>query len=211
MPRLNPGRRGLAGQVVPAHLPVRRAEPDRHLGHEARRPRAIPGRVPADLDPRAGGLGLRAPAPAGDRGRQVLPDPRMNHEHPRHGWGLYYMLTGRKHSRPDLDAPPTPERLPRPRRLVSRLAAGPGASRRPLPCRAGTGSTTCRTTTPASGPGSSAGVQPWLVIADGRADRLGASPGGSGRSLRRPARGPRGPAPGLDRGPRAWGEAGADV
>ena len=30
----------------------------------------------------------------------------MNHPHPRHGWGLYYMLTGRRHNRPDLDAPP---------------------------------------------------------------------------------------------------------
>ncbi len=30
----------------------------------------------------------------------------MRHEHPRHGWGLYYMLTRRKHPRPDLDALP---------------------------------------------------------------------------------------------------------
>ncbi|RLT10663.1 MAG: DUF1501 domain-containing protein, partial [Planctomycetota bacterium] len=36
----------------------------------------------------------------------------MHHEHPRHGWGLYYMLTGQKHSRPDLDAPPTPDDFP---------------------------------------------------------------------------------------------------
>jgi Protein of unknown function (DUF1501) len=45
----------------------------------------------------------------------------MSHEHPRHGWGLYYMLTGRKHSRPDLDAPPTPEDFPGIGALVSRL------------------------------------------------------------------------------------------
>jgi hypothetical protein len=36
----------------------------------------------------------------------------MQHEHPRHGWGLYYMFTGRRHSRPDLDAPPTPDDHP---------------------------------------------------------------------------------------------------
>ncbi|HEV3121759.1 MAG TPA: DUF1501 domain-containing protein, partial [Isosphaeraceae bacterium] len=45
----------------------------------------------------------------------------MNHEHPRHGWGLYYMLTGRKHNRPDLDAPPTPDDFPGLGALVSRL------------------------------------------------------------------------------------------
>lgn len=45
----------------------------------------------------------------------------MNHEHPRHGWGLYYMLTGRRHNRPDLDAPPTPEDFPGLGALVSRL------------------------------------------------------------------------------------------
>jgi uncharacterized protein (DUF1501 family) len=49
----------------------------------------------------------------------------MNHEHPRHGWGLYHMLTGRKHSRPDLDAPPTPDDFPGIGALVSRLAPGP--------------------------------------------------------------------------------------
>jgi hypothetical protein len=45
----------------------------------------------------------------------------MWHEHPRHGWGLYYMLTGRRHSRPDLDAPPTPDDHPGLGALVSRL------------------------------------------------------------------------------------------
>jgi len=45
----------------------------------------------------------------------------MNHEHPRHGWGLYYMLTGRRHNRPDLDAPPTPDDFPGLGALVSRL------------------------------------------------------------------------------------------
>lgn len=36
----------------------------------------------------------------------------MEHEHPRHGWGLYYTFTGKRHSRPDLDAPPTPDDHP---------------------------------------------------------------------------------------------------
>lgn len=45
----------------------------------------------------------------------------MNHEHPRHGWGLYYMLTGHKHSRPDLDAPPTPDDFPGYGALINRL------------------------------------------------------------------------------------------
>ena len=46
----------------------------------------------------------------------------MCHEHPRHGWGLYYMLTGRKHSRPDLDAPPTPDDFPGVGSLISKLS-----------------------------------------------------------------------------------------
>lgn len=46
----------------------------------------------------------------------------MHHEHPRHGWGLYYMLTGQKHSRPDLDAPPTPDDFPGIGALVSHMA-----------------------------------------------------------------------------------------
>src|SRR5437764_12048352 len=47
----------------------------------------------------------------------------MWHEHPRHGWGLYYMLTGRRHSRPDLDAPPTPDDFPGVGALVSKLGS----------------------------------------------------------------------------------------
>jgi uncharacterized protein (DUF1501 family) len=47
----------------------------------------------------------------------------MHHEHPRHGWGLYYMLTGRRHNRPDLDAPPTPDDHPGIGALVNRLKA----------------------------------------------------------------------------------------
>src|SRR5437667_2893615 len=46
----------------------------------------------------------------------------MHHEHPRHGWGLYYMLTGRRHTRPDLDAPPTADDFPGLGALVSKLA-----------------------------------------------------------------------------------------
>jgi uncharacterized protein (DUF1501 family) len=45
----------------------------------------------------------------------------MTHPHPRHGWGLYYMLTGRRHNRPDLDAPPTPDDFPGLGAVVSRL------------------------------------------------------------------------------------------
>src|SRR5262249_49371814 len=48
----------------------------------------------------------------------------MNHEHPRHGSGLYYMLTGRKHVRPHLDAPPTPDAVPGVGALVSNLRSG---------------------------------------------------------------------------------------
>jgi hypothetical protein len=47
----------------------------------------------------------------------------MHHEHPRHGWGLYYMLTGQKHSRPDLDAPPTPDDFPGIGALVSHFSS----------------------------------------------------------------------------------------
>jgi len=49
----------------------------------------------------------------------------MHHEHPRHGWGLYYMLTGHRHNRPDLDAPPTPDDFPGIGALVTRLRPGP--------------------------------------------------------------------------------------
>jgi hypothetical protein len=49
----------------------------------------------------------------------------MRHEHPRHGWGLYYMLTGRKHNRPDLDAPPTPDDFPGLGALVNKLGPSP--------------------------------------------------------------------------------------
>jgi hypothetical protein len=52
----------------------------------------------------------------------------MRHEHPRHGWGLYYMLTGRKHVRPDLDAPPTPDDFPGLGALVNKLAPRPDGS-----------------------------------------------------------------------------------
>ncbi len=45
----------------------------------------------------------------------------MTHPHPRHGWGLYYMLTGKRHNRPDLDAPPTPDDFPGLGALVTRL------------------------------------------------------------------------------------------
>jgi hypothetical protein len=47
----------------------------------------------------------------------------MTHPHPRHGCGLYYMLTGRRHNRPDLDAPPTPDDFPGLGALVARATA----------------------------------------------------------------------------------------
>ncbi len=53
----------------------------------------------------------------------------MTHPHPRHGWGLYYMLTGRRHNRPDLDAPPTPDDFPGLGALVNKL----GRRRGPFP------------------------------------------------------------------------------
>ena len=53
----------------------------------------------------------------------------LHHEHPRHGWGLYYMLTGHRHSRPDLDAPPTPDDFPGLGAVVTALTPG----RRALP------------------------------------------------------------------------------
>jgi uncharacterized protein (DUF1501 family) len=49
----------------------------------------------------------------------------MQHEHPRHGWGLYYMFTGRRHSRPDLDAPPTPDDHPGLGAMVSYTTRSP--------------------------------------------------------------------------------------
>jgi hypothetical protein len=45
----------------------------------------------------------------------------MQHQHPRHGYGLYYMFTGREHPRPDLDAPPTPNDFPSLGSLVTKL------------------------------------------------------------------------------------------
>lgn len=45
----------------------------------------------------------------------------MNHLHPRHGYGLYYMFTGRPHARPDLDAPPTPDDFPNVGSVVAKV------------------------------------------------------------------------------------------
>ncbi|HVU86556.1 MAG TPA: DUF1501 domain-containing protein [Pirellulales bacterium] len=50
----------------------------------------------------------------------------MHHLHPRHGYGLYYMFTGREHARPDLDAAPAPEDHPSLGALVAKLQ-GPRA------------------------------------------------------------------------------------
>jgi len=50
----------------------------------------------------------------------------MHHLHPRHGYGLYYMFTGREHARPDLDAQPAPDDYPSLGAMVAR-ARGPRA------------------------------------------------------------------------------------
>jgi hypothetical protein len=50
----------------------------------------------------------------------------MHHQHPRHGYGLYYMFTGREHARPDLDASPAPEDHPSLGALVAKMQ-GPRA------------------------------------------------------------------------------------
>ena len=44
----------------------------------------------------------------------------LHHLHPRHGYGLYYMFTGREHARPDLDAAPSPDDFPSIAALVSK-------------------------------------------------------------------------------------------
>lgn len=50
----------------------------------------------------------------------------MHHEHPRHGYGLYYAFTGRPHARPDLDAPPSPDDDPSVAALVAKLKGSRG-------------------------------------------------------------------------------------
>src|SRR5262249_20074274 len=45
-----------------------------------------------------------------------------NQAHPPHGWGWYYTLTAQRPTRPDLDAPPTPDDFPGLGALVSKLA-----------------------------------------------------------------------------------------
>lgn len=45
----------------------------------------------------------------------------MQHGHPRHGYGLYYMFTGHPHPRPDLDASPAPDDFPTIGSLISKL------------------------------------------------------------------------------------------
>ncbi len=45
----------------------------------------------------------------------------MHHGHPRHGYGLHYMFTGREHPRPDLDAAPAPEDFPSLGSLVAKV------------------------------------------------------------------------------------------
>lgn len=49
----------------------------------------------------------------------------MQHGHPRHGYGLYYMFTGNPHARPDLDAAPAPTDHPSIGALVSQLRPVP--------------------------------------------------------------------------------------
>lgn len=51
----------------------------------------------------------------------------MHHEHPRHGYGLYYMFTGQEHPRPDLDAAPAANDFPSLPALASYLRGVRGA------------------------------------------------------------------------------------
>src|SRR5229473_7719489 len=92
----------------------------------------------------------------------------MNHPHPRHGWGLYYMLTGRRHNRPDLDAPPTPDDFPGLGGLVAKL----GPHRRELPPAVTLPRWNRFLDLPNDYAGEKAGFlgstyDPWLVKADG--------------------------------------------
>ncbi|MES1213397.1 MAG: DUF1501 domain-containing protein [Singulisphaera sp.] len=45
----------------------------------------------------------------------------MHHLHPRHGYGLYYMFTGREHARPDLDAAPAADDFPSLSSMVAKV------------------------------------------------------------------------------------------
>jgi hypothetical protein len=51
----------------------------------------------------------------------------MRHQHPRHGYGLYYTFTGRPHPRPDLDAAPSPDDFPTLASLIARLGESPAS------------------------------------------------------------------------------------
>ena len=84
MAGLDPGRRAaFAGSVADRHqaagrhhgLPGGRAQPHRHVRHEARRPGRLPRRIQADQDQRAWLRHLRAHADAGQDRRQAGPGP----------------------------------------------------------------------------------------------------------------------------------------
>jgi uncharacterized protein (DUF1501 family) len=94
----------------------------------------------------------------------------MQHEHPRHGWGLYYMLTGHRHNRPDLDAPPTPDDFPGIGALVNKLKA----PHRDLPTAVTLPRWNRFLDVPNDYAGEKAGFlgsgfDPWLVKAEGKA------------------------------------------
>ena len=100
----------------------------------------------------------------------------MNYEHPRHGWGLYHAFTGKRHSRPDLDAPPTPDDHPGIGAIVNYATAGRGG----LPAAVTLPRWNKFNDLPDEYAGEKAGFlgksyDPWLISADPNAPDFGIS------------------------------------
>lgn len=100
----------------------------------------------------------------------------MNHEHPRHGWGLYHAFTGKRHSRPDLDAPPTPDDHPGMGAIVNHALPGRGG----LPAAVTLPRWNKFNDLPDEYAGEKAGFlgktfDPWLISADPNAPDFGIS------------------------------------
>jgi hypothetical protein len=100
----------------------------------------------------------------------------MTHEHPRHGWGTYHAFTGKRHSRPDLDAPPTPDDHPGLGAIVNYSVAAKGG----LPAAVTLPRWNKFNDLPDEYAGEKAGFlgktfDPWLIAADPNADDFGIS------------------------------------
>lgn len=100
----------------------------------------------------------------------------MTHEHPRHGWGLYHAFTGKRHSRPDLDAPPTPDDHPGLGAIVNYSVAAKGG----LPAAVTLPRWNKFNDLPDEYAGEKAGFlgktfDPWLIAADPNAPDFGIS------------------------------------